>query len=399
MTFPDRIQVPEEVLTIVRTLEDAGYESWCVGGAVRDALLDQADERGDYDIATAAGPDRVQELFKHTVAVGLRYGTVGVLDRHRDLHEVTTFRRDVNTFGRHAEVEFGVSLDDDLARRDFTINAIAYHPLRHEWRDRFAGAEDLDRKVLKAVGDPAERFREDYLRILRGIRFTARLGFTMDSPTWDAAIEEIDGLQGLSAERVREEWFKGLMTAQSVSRLVSLWNRIGAAPIWIPELLGPDDVDLEETNLDAASRDPVVLTTILCLDPVAVLQRLKASNQEIGRAASMVSGPPTPDGADALATRRWLAAVGDVSDDLRLLWQIRHGSSWPWETLVGEIRERGDPLTRADLVIDGDDLVNIGMEPGPAIGEALERLVTAVVDEPALNTKEQLLGLARVRSE
>ncbi len=399
MTFPDQIQVPDEVLTIVRTLEDAGYESWCVGGAVRDALLDQADERGDYDIATAAGPDRVQELFKHTVAVGLRYGTVGVLDRNRVLHEVTTFRRDVNTFGRHAEVEFGVSLDDDLARRDFTINAIAYHPLRHEWRDRFGGAEDLDRKVLKAVGDPGERFREDYLRILRGIRFTARLGFTMDRPTWAAALEEIDGLQGLSAERVREEWFKGLMTAQSVSRLVSLWNRIGAAPIWIPELLGTDDVDLEETNLDATSRDPVVLTTILCLDPVAVLQRLKASNQEISRAAAMVSGPPTPDGADALATRRWLAAVGDVSDDLRLLWQVRHGSSWPWETLVGEIRERGDPLTRADLAIDGDDLVNIGMEPGPAIGEALERLLTAVVDEPALNTKEQLLGLARVRSE
>ena len=161
MAFPDQILVPDEVEAIVRTLEDAGYESWCVGGAVRDALLDQSDGRSDWDIATAARPDRVQELFKHTVAVGLRYGTVGVLDEHRALHEVTTFRRDVNTFGRHAEVEFGVSLDDDLARRDFTINAIAYHPLRHEWRDPFVGAEDLDRRVIKAVGDPGERFRED----------------------------------------------------------------------------------------------------------------------------------------------------------------------------------------------------------------------------------------------
>ena len=393
MAFPDQINIPDEVLAIVRTLEDAGYESWCVGGAVRDALLDQADGRSDYDIATAARPDRVQELFKHTVAVGLRYGTVGVLDEHRELHEVTTFRRDVNTFGRQAEVEFGVSLDEDLARRDFTINAIAYHPLRHEWRDPFVGAEDLDRRVIKAVGDPGERFREDYLRILRAVRFTARLGFNIDRPTWDAALAAIDGLHGLSAERVRDEWFKGLKTTQSVTRLVSLWNRIGASPIWIPEMVGTDDLDLDEASLEPVSRDPVVLTTLTCLDPVAVLQRLKASNQEIARAASMVSGPSTPDGADALATRRWLAAVGDAAPDLQQLWMIRHGSTWPWETLVEEVKERGDPLTRAALAVDGDDLVGVGIEPGPAIGAALERLLTVVVEVPELNTKSQLLAI------
>src|SRR6185295_14411337 len=222
MKFPATLPIPEEVLEIARKLEQAGYEAWCVGGALRDALL--GDPHSDYDLATSATPDEVQALFRRTAAVGLKYGTVGVLDRHRTMHEVTTFRRDVSTDGRHAVVAYGVALDDDLARRDFTINAIAYHPLRHEWRDPFGGADDLERGVLRAVGDPAQRFREDYLRVLRALRFAARFGFAIEPDTWKAAHGAAPGLIQLSAERVRDEWFKGLRTARSLTDLVSLWT-------------------------------------------------------------------------------------------------------------------------------------------------------------------------------
>ena len=166
------------MLEIARTLEAAGHEAWCVGGALRDALL--RNPHADYDFATSARPEEVQRLFRRTAAVGVKHGTVGVIDRQRVLHEVTTFRRDVATDGRHAVVEYGVSLDEDLGRRDFTINAIAYHPLRHEWRDPFDGAGDLERRLVRAVGDPAARFAEDYLRVLRAIRFAARFGFAVE---------------------------------------------------------------------------------------------------------------------------------------------------------------------------------------------------------------------------
>src|SRR5512135_700242 len=163
---------PEEVLEIASKLRKAGFETWCVGGAVRDALLGHA--HLDWDLATAATPAQVRRLFKKTIPVGIAFGTVGVLDPQGVMHEVTTFRRDVRTDGRHAEVEFGASLDDDLARRDFTINAIAYSPRRKEVRDPFDGQGDLARKLVRAVGDPEARMREDRLRALRAIRFAAR---------------------------------------------------------------------------------------------------------------------------------------------------------------------------------------------------------------------------------
>jgi tRNA nucleotidyltransferase (CCA-adding enzyme) len=396
MKIPAQIHVPDEVLRIIRTLEEAGHEAWCVGGAIRDALLDLDGECADYDVATAAHPDVVQALFRHTVAVGLRYGTVGVLDKDRVLHEVTTFRHDVATNGRHAEVAFGASLDDDLARRDFTINAIAYHPLRHEWRDLHEGTQDLDRKLIRAVGNPAERFREDYLRILRAIRFCARLGFTIDRDTWDAAKQESEGLRGLSAERVRDEWFKGLRTTQSVTRLVKLWISIGAASIWLPELSHGEGDSVERTGAEStAERDPIVLTTLVCVDSVGVLQRLKASNQQIARAVALMAGPHEPGGTGALATRRWLAAVGEAADDLVALWEARNRAPFPWAGAIREIRERGDPLTRADLAIGGNDLVALDVPAGPAVGSMLEELLAAVVDDPDLNTRERLVTMVK----
>jgi tRNA nucleotidyltransferase (CCA-adding enzyme) len=355
------------------------------------------------------------------VPVGERFGTVAVRTRRR-LHEVTTFRRDVATDGRHAVVEFGVSLEDDLARRDFTVNAIAYHPLRHEWRDPFSGAADLEARVIRAVGDPEQRFREDYLRILRAIRFAARFGFDIDRATWEAMLRCVDGLSRLSAERVQDEWFKGLRTARELPRLLRLWAESGAARVWLPELLAdwpaaPTPATPPEAERDAhvgrlperaaalsallgkwqteMPRDPVLLTALLCIDPVAVLVRLKASRAQIERAAAMITGPSEPAGASLLEVRRWMAAVGEAADDLALLWQLQHGAPPLWEPVMRGIRERGEPLTRRQLAVSGTDLQEIGIPAGPQLGLILDRLLGAVVDDPTLNTREALLKRAR----
>jgi tRNA nucleotidyltransferase (CCA-adding enzyme) len=385
--------IPDEVLEIARTLEAAGYEAWCVGGALRDALLGQP--HSDYDFATSATPAQVTALFRRTAPVGEKYGTVGVLDRRRVLHEVTTFRRDVSTDGRHAVVAYGVSLDDDLARRDFTVNAIAYHPLRHEWRDPFGGRADLERRLLRAVGRPGERFREDYLRILRGIRFAARFGFTIEPETWAAAIEASPGLAQLSAERVRDEWLKGLRTARSVPELVALWIQVGAAERWIPELASVSADRLAAAGtVPEAQRDPVLLTALLLGDAAPALRRLRASNAEIERAAAIARGPEAPAGEDERAVRRWLAVTGRAADDLLHLHRLRHGADEAWAEQVRRIRERRDPLSRADLAVTGADLQALGAT-GPRIGELLAALLDRVLDDPSVNQRDTLLALAR----
>ncbi|MEO7985353.1 MAG: CCA tRNA nucleotidyltransferase [Gemmatimonadales bacterium] len=393
MSLPASLPIPDEVLDIARTLEGAGYETWCVGGALRDTLLEHP--HSDYDLATAATPAQVQALFKRTAPVGEKYGTVGVLDRHRVVHEVTTFRQDVATDGRHAVVSFGVSIDDDLARRDFTINALAYHPIRHDWRDPFRGEPDIRHGVVRAVGDAAQRFREDYLRILRALRFAARFRFSIEPDTWAAAVAGADGLTRLSAERVRDEWFKGLASAHSVAELVKLWRESGAAAHLIPELERVSSELLDRASAVGPSRrDPILLTALLSADPAATLRRLKASGAEIDRVAAIAAGPESPAGPDDTSVRRWLAATGRAADDLLAIWSMRHGGTPPWAESVAGIRGRGEPLTRGALAIGGSDLQEIGAT-GKRIGEILAALLERVLDDPSLNTRESLLALAR----
>jgi tRNA nucleotidyltransferase (CCA-adding enzyme) len=388
--FPPVLQIPEPILNIARSLEHAGFEAWCVGGSLRDRLLGHP--QSDFDIATSATPEEVQRLFPRTVAVGVKYGTVGVLDRNRVLHEVTTFRRDVSTDGRHAVVQYGVSLNDDLARRDFTINAIAYHPLRHEWRDPFAGKQDLEGRLIRAVGNPSQRFAEDYLRILRALRFSARFGFSIDPETWRAAQAAAPGLKQLSAERVRDEWFKGLQTAQSVLHFASLWGEAGAASVWIPEL-GHNEMQTGPEP-PASVRDPVLLTAFLTRAPSSVLRRLKASNAEIERALAIETGPEQPEDSSPTSVRRWLSQVGPAAPDLAALWMLRKGKEPAWSPVVEAIRQRGDPLTRADLAVSGNDLQALGAS-GPEVGRVLSALLDQVLEEPSRNQREQLLQQAR----
>lgn len=387
--FPAELALPAEILTIATTLEAAGFETWCVGGALRDFLL--GDPQQDVDLATAAPPEAVQQLFRHTVPVGIQHGTVGVLDRHRRLHEVTTFRRDVSTDGRHAVVAYGVSLDDDLARRDFTINAIAYHPIRHEWRDPFHGLRDLHDGLIRAVGVPGERFREDYLRVLRAFRFAARFGFRLEPSTWDAIRAAVPGLSGLSAERVRDEWYKGLVSARSVRAFVRFWQESGAAGVLLPELRAAPVIAAPELS----PRDPVLLSMLLVDRPDRVLLRLRASSAEVARAGRFVQAAVTPAGEDPAAVRRWMHASGEAVDDLLAAHHRTTGAPAPWERTVAGIRERGEAVDRTGLAVSGHDLAGEGIPPGPAMGRLLDRLLEAVLMDPSLNTRERLLQRAR----
>src|SRR5437870_4705067 len=391
MKFPDRLPIPDEVLKIAQKLEHAGYETWCVGGAIRDNLLGLANH--DFDLTTAAPPEEVRKLFKRTVPVGIEHGTVAVLDRDNRPHEVTTFRRDLKTDGRHAVVEFGVSLMDDLARRDFTINAIAYHPGRHEWRDPFKGIEDLERRLIRSVGDANWRFQEDYLRILRGLRFSARFEFRIHARTLEAAKANVQGLAQLSAERVRDEWFKGIATAQRVSKLVALWVDVGAARIWLPEIREKGDGSREKGALDKLPRDPVLITAYLATDPASLLTRLKCSNKEIERGRAIGAWRDKyPDPKLLPDVRRWLSQVGEYADDLLVLPPARIAPISLLPKVVASIRAAQDPLTLQDLAVNGNDLIAAGVRPGPDVGEVLQRLLALVLEDPQRNTKEYLLS-------
>jgi tRNA nucleotidyltransferase (CCA-adding enzyme) len=397
VTYPARLEIPPEVLKIARRLEQAGYETWCVGGAIRDTLLGVPNK--DFDLTTAAPPQEVRKLFTRTVPVGIEHGTVAVLDAAGRPHEVTTFRRDITTDGRHAVVQFGVSLMDDLARRDFTINAIAYHPLRHEWRDPFKGAADLQRKLIRSVGDANWRFQEDYLRILRALRFSARFDFRIHGATFEAAKANVQGLAQLSAERVRDEWFKGIETARKVSKLVQLWREIGAARIWLPEIVAQRDAgNGTRSKVDKLPRDPVLISAFLASDAASLLIRLKCSNKDVERGRAIGSWRERyPDPRHLPEVRRWLANTGEFADDLLELLRALPVSRFPFPVsrlpkVVEAIRAAKDPLTVKALAVGGKDLLAAGVRAGPEVGEALERLLAEVLEDPRRNTREYLLS-------
>ena len=389
MTLPTRLEIPAAVLAIATRLQDAGHDTWCVGGAVRDAL--RGDAQSDFDLATAATPDQVQALFKRTVPDGAEFGTVGVFGADKVLNEATTFRHDVTTDGRRAVVKWGKTIDDDLARRDFTINAIAYHPLRHEWRDPFHGAADLPAATIRAVGKAEERFREDYLRILRGARFAARFQSCIEKGTWEAMVAHAPGMAALSAERVREEWFKMLRTTKSLVWALKLWRPLIKKTAWMPELMEGDPPEIPM----GVTADPVQLTILVAPPASALLTRLKASNAEIGRAIAVERARQAPEASDPRAVRRWMAAVGNAVDDLAALAHLRAGAPAPWATVVQGVRDRKEATDRTGLAVTGEDLMQAGIPKGPAVGAALERLLDAVLDDPSLNSREGLLARAR----
>ncbi|MDX2184382.1 MAG: CCA tRNA nucleotidyltransferase [Gemmatimonadaceae bacterium] len=421
---------PREVVRIAERLEAAGYETWCVGGAVRDALLGHPSL--DWDLATAAPPAEVQRVFRRVVPVGVEHGTVGVLDANGILHEVTTFRRDVRTDGRHAVVEFGVSLDDDLARRDFTINAIAWHPTRHELRDPFGGQDDLQAGRLRAVGDPAARMREDRLRALRAIRFASRFGFAIAPETWTAVQDSAPDLGRLSAERVRQELEKTMEQVALPSVALRRWREAGALRALLPALDNAPVAALYAA--DALARPGLRGRPARRINRLAALVALlgRAGALEVTKALKMSNADGQWIGAlaggfaahgDALfraasdgeipdrLLRRVAADVGrtKVLPLLRVcggVWNgvaLAAGDRAPPALLVSTHRRLyaraahiawRDPIELADLAVDGEDLRRVGVPPGPALGRTLRLLLDAVVEDPARNTREALLALA-----
>lgn len=399
-------RIPEPVRGIARTLRAAGHETWFVGGAVRDVLYEErgagpAPRVGDFDIATSAPPDAVRSLFRRTVPIGIEHGTVAVLDGSGAAHEVTTFRRDVETDGRHAKVAFGVSLDEDLARRDFTINAVAVHPETGEIRDPFAGRAHDAAGDVRAVGDPATRFREDRLRVLRALRFAAVFAFEIEPATWTALCASVSELDHLSRERVRDEWLKVLETAPSAG--VGLWLRAGAlARVW-PEMaeLGPD----VPGRLDAAlaPRDPILLTAAALWHggagedaAEAAARRLRFSNDDAARVRAVVAGLRSPLPAPGLTPglRRWLSVHGSLARQIVAVAEPRARRA-DLLAAIGAIEASGAPLRVRDLAVSGNDLAAAGVPPGKAMGEILRRLLDEVLDEPGRNTREHLLARAR----
>ena len=404
--FPVQL-IPAEVQQIARRLIDAGHEAWYVGGAVRDALYYEIHRRpaarvGDFDIATSARPEQVRSLFRRTVPVGIEHGTIAVLDDAGTAHEVTTFRRDVKTDGRHAVVEFGVSLDDDLARRDFTINAIAVHPRSGELRDPWQGRDDIAGGVIRAVGVPALRFIEDRLRVLRALRFAAAFGFTIEPVTWDALCASSGDLEHLSRERVRDEWVKTLKTSVP-SVAVGLWRRAGALKRVWPELAALRD-SAEAWLDDVTPREPVLLTAAALAYAGAgtraagdAARRLRMSNRDVTMIEDVVEAldSPRPEPGDGPGLRRWASAHRGVAEESSGALPRPDPARDEFRAAVQQVMRSGVPLGLGDLAVTGDDLIAAGMPPGPAIGQALRRMLDLVLDDPALNTRDLLLRHAR----
>ena len=423
-----QLQPTPSVLAIASRLEEAGYEAWCVGGAIRDAMLGGAPL--DWDIATSARPEAVQELFgrKRTIPVGIEFGTVCVLDPAGVGHEITTFRRDVKTDGRHAVVEFGASLDDDLARRDFTINAIAFRPRTGELRDPFGGRNDLALRVVRAVGDPDARMREDRLRALRGIRFAARYEFTLEPETLRAVRSSAPHLTRLSAERVQQEIMKVIAQVARPSRAFMLWRDLGAFGALVPSLAGIGDIALD--TLDrlpredsggrsgggrSANRLAALFLDVPTATVGAALTALRFAKHEIRWTTALASAWQAVSGDIARVlsegapsdeqVRRWLAAIGRTyaGGFMRIAlarWSAERaaGRAAPDAAAIRALHARitktrlSAALELADLAVDGDTLRAAGIPPGPLYAKILNSLLDRVLATPSLNTEPALMA-------
>ena len=391
-----RAAVPEEVREVCRVLTAGGHQAVVVGGCVRDALIGRP--IGDWDVATSALPEQVVAAFPRTIPTGLQHGTVTVMigrGERRIGVEVTTFRGEgaYSDARRPDTVTFGVPLVEDLARRDLVVNAIAYDPIRDELHDPFGGRSDLDARRLRAVGDPVARFTEDGLRVMRAVRFAATLEFTLDPETEAAFGPALPSLAKVSQERVKVELWK-LLGARVPSSGLVIARRSGVLGVVLPEVLVADFA-----SVDAAQGEVVRMAALLAAAQVdarkgeTVMRRLKTSNEEREVVVRLLRVVDAPRGDD-VAVRRALKSAGRANGDaLAALWEARGDGAAARR--ARDILARGDALTIGELAIGGEDLKQLGMAPGKQMGQTLERLLEAVLDDPSRNTREQLLERAR----
>jgi tRNA nucleotidyltransferase (CCA-adding enzyme) len=435
-----RIDMPENANRIITTLEAAGYEAYIVGGCVRDSIMGRVPE--DWDITTSARPEQVKELFKRTIDTGIQHGTVTVM-YGTEGYEVTTYRIDgeYSDHRRPDKVEFTASLEEDLKRRDFTINAMAYSN-KDGVIDMFGGMEDLDNKIIRAVGIAGERFDEDALRILRAIRFAGQLDFTIERDTKYAMITRAVHLQDISAERIRVELDK-LLTSGHPERLIDAYV-MGITAYILPEfdkmMEQPQNNPYHLYNVGVHSMEAVkniepvsVCRWAALLHDVGkpachsvdengidhfynhaeagidiakkIMRRLKFDNASIDTVCKMIkwhdyglSGLPNKK-----KFRRIISQMG--ADFFPMFMKIRKADMAAqsdyrleekqqiiadMERMYQEIIADADCLTIKDLAINGKDLINLGIKPGKDMGIILNHLLDTVLETPENNTPEKL---------
>lgn len=437
------IRLPEDVADIIEQLQKAGYEGYAVGGCIRDSILGRIPN--DWDITTSALPRQVKALFPRTIDTGIQHGTVTVMRNHTG-YEVTTYRIDGEyEDARHPkEVTFTADLTEDLKRRDFTINAMAYND-RVGLVDVFGGQEDLQKGVIRAVGDAKERFTEDALRMLRAVRFAAQLGYTIEENTQQAIKELAPNLQKISAERIQAELVK-LVTSDHPEHMKVLYETgittqilpqfdrmmateqhnphhcfgVGVHTIVAMQHIRPDKV-LRLAMLFHDSGKPACKTTDekgidhfhghadrSCEIATTVLRELKFDNDTIHKVSMLVKYHDYKVIPQPKYVRRALNKLGE--DIFVMLPEVKRAdvlaqSSFQREEKLAEIealmmvyeqvKEQEQCFLMKDLAVTGSDLIAAGFAPGPALGKCLKQLLDIVIDEPEKNQKEILLEIAR----
>lgn len=446
----EAISLPAAAAAIIARLEEAGYEAWAVGGCVRDSLLGLCPQ--DWDICTAAGPEEMMEVFEgwKVIPTGLRHGTVTVRLEEQNW-EVTSYRAD-GTYSDHRRpdsVRFVRRVEEDLARRDFTVNAMAWHPRRGLF-DPMGGRADLERRVLRCVGEPEKRFGEDALRILRGVRFAARYGLAPEEETTAAIHQGRDSLRLVAPERCMEELRRLLCAPGEFLEPVlrQFWDLLAVLPglDCLGTMPGYDQgnphhhLDLMGHTIRAVvsvpAREPLRLAALLhdsgkpacrTVDQggtahyyghakesarltMRAMKRLRSSGELRRQVVQLVElhdlwVPPTLPSA-----RRWLGRLGE--EGLRDLLALERGDTLAhapgcqpprlarldqWEALLEEVLAEGDCLSLRDLAVKGGDLIALGFLPGPKLGETLRFLLEAVVEGRLENRQEVLLDAARKR--
>ena len=429
--------IPNSVLELINKLEEAGFETWVVGGCVRDHLMGNVPH--DYDCCTAAEPEQMQALFadRQLVLAGLKHGTVGVVTE-AGVVEITTFRTEGGYLdSRHPDwVKFVRDVKEDLARRDFTVNAMAYSP-RRGLCDPFGGQADLKNGLLRAVGDPVLRFREDALRILRGLRFAARFGFQIEEATRTAMHTEIAGLDTLARERVLTELEGFLLaaTARDILDGAELLCRI------IPELapqLGFDQKNPHHEHdifthtamvVERAPKEPILRMAALLHDlgkPATfsldekgvghfyghaglgakmaedILRRLKCSNALRDEVTWLIAHHMDRFPCEEKSARRCLSKHGLPRMERLTRLQmadfggkVDDGDLDEWLGLLREVDAREGALTLKTLAVKGKDLIGLGIAPGKQVGELLNRLLSMVLAGELPNQREALLEYLR----
>ena len=396
------IMVPGAVREILKTLHDAGYEAYIVGGCVRDAILGL--EPKDWDITTSALPEQVKSLFSNTVDTGIQHGTVMVI-KYGIGYEVTTYRIDGDyKDGRHPEnVTFTRSLAEDLKRRDFTINAFAYSPEKGVV-DMFDGLEDLDNRLIRCVGDPNARFSEDALRIMRAVRFSAQLSFKIETVTLVAIGRHVQNLSNVSMERIRVEFEKTLLSDHPEK--AGQYASLGMGRFIVPdEALVKKCFDDEIADcyhkISGTDEEKKVLRlaaffhNLTAEETKRALKLMKYDNRTIKLVSGIIQFKDKNVEAEKSAVKKALHKQGEELFALVLRYRelILNIPADEIRTILKQIMDAEEPYEISHLAVSGTDLIEAGIPKGELVGETLNMLLNQVIDNPDLNHREVLLGL------